>query len=156
MAEQKIQFCLGMYHKVQSYIYIYIYIYIYMTALYVSFPSRTGFWVLPSVLQSSATVLAKSSSALLVWVSIIFNLYPTQNPNLPGKVDENKLGLSCRCFGVWGMDGFGGGDTYTYRTELYVSFPGRTIFLFCLAFQAEQKLWFCLGKYHKVQSYIYM
>ena len=39
--------------------------YTYRTALYGTFPGRTGFSVLPSVLQSSAPVLAKSSSALL-------------------------------------------------------------------------------------------
>ena len=31
--------------------------------------------------------------------------------------------------GVGGMDGLGGGgDTYTYRTALYGTFPGRTGF----------------------------
>ena len=43
-------------------------------------------------------------------------------------VDENNLGLSSRGLVVGGMDGMGGGDTYTYRTALYVSFPGRTGF----------------------------
>ena len=54
------------------------------------------------------------------------------------------------------MDGFGGGDTYTYRTALYVSFPGRTIFSVLLGKLSRTEIWFCLGNYHKVQSYIYM
>ena len=54
------------------------------------------------------------------------------------------------------MDGFGGGDTYTYRTALYVSFPGRTIFSVLLGKLSRTEIWFCLGNYHKVQSYIYI
>ena len=43
-------------------------------------------------------------------------------------VDENNLGLSSRGLVVGGMNGLGGGNTYTYRTALYGTFPGRTGF----------------------------
>ena len=64
----------------------------------------------------------------------------TSIAKLSPNVDENKLGLSCSGLGVVGRGGLGGGgNTYIYRTALCGSFPGRTLFLFCL------------GNCHKVQ-----
>ena len=68
----------------------------------------------------------------------------TSIARLSPNVDENKLGLSCSGLGDGRMEGLGGGITYIYRTALYGTFPGRTLFLFCL------------GNCHKVQSYIYI
>ena len=58
--------------------------------------------------------------------------------------------------GVEGTDGLGGGITYIYRTALYGSFPGRTIISVLLGKLSRTEIWFCLGNYHKVQSYIYI
>ena len=52
----------------------------------------------------------------------------TSIAKLSPNVDENKLGLSCSGLGVGRMEGLGGGITYIYRTALYGTFPGRTIF----------------------------